>query len=219
MSRRDAIHCRPLRHPVAGLLVSGGDIGLWSLGRRRLLDAGSSSRDVADAGDVVQPSAAPATATTPATAAATTPAPSATSPAPSAASTSVGAKTGSSAALDQQTAKDESSEGSSVVEQFLAAVDAQDSGAAGSLLAPDADFQLEDVTGRVRRITLAQPRMSLVADGQGLPHLALRGSAIVDVVALGGSDLRSGRYTLMVGARRESRRDEWRIWSFELQPQ
>ena len=121
--------------------------------------------------------------------------------------------------MDQQAAKDESSEGSSVVEQFLAAVDAQDSGAASSLVAPDADFQLEDVTGRVRRITLAQPRMSLVADGQGLPHLALRGSASVDVVALGGSALRSGRYTLMVGARRESRRDEWRIWSFELQPQ
>ena len=157
------------------------------------------------------PSSVPAAGSTGATAP-TTPA----TPTPSSAAS---VTAGASGASDQQTEKDESSAGSEVVARFLEAIEAQDFTAAGGLLAPDATFQLEEVTNRVRRITLRTSSMSLAPDGEGQPHLALKGTGNADVTARSGSDLQSGQYRLAVSLRRESRRDEWLVWSFELQPQ
>jgi hypothetical protein len=117
-----------------------------------------------------------------------------------------------------QVTGDEASAGSTLVTRFLDAVNAQDFTAASDLLAPDAAFQLEDVTNRVRRITLAKPTILLVPDEQGTAHLAMMGRGTANVVAVQGSDLESATYDVQIGVRRESRRDEWRIWSFDLQP-
>jgi hypothetical protein len=146
-----------------------------------------------------------------------TPGASSASPGAGDGSTTTSQATGSQA-TDSQTARDESKAGSSVLEQFLAAVSAQDLTTASGLLAPDAAFQAEEVMSRVRRITLHAPDLSLVPDPEGLPHLALKAEVAVDVVAPSGSDLSSGQYRLIAGLRRESRRDDWRVWSFELQP-
>jgi hypothetical protein len=117
-----------------------------------------------------------------------------------------------------QVTGDEASAGSTLVTQFLDAVNAQDFTAASSLLAPDAAFQLEDVMAHVRRITLAKPAILLVPDEQGAAHLAMTGRGTANVVAAKGSELESAAYGLQIGLRRESRRDEWRVWSFDLQP-
>jgi hypothetical protein len=116
-----------------------------------------------------------------------------------------------------QVTGDETSAGSTVVTQFLDAVNAKDLTAAADLLAPDAAFQLEDVTSRVRRITLAKPAI-LVPDEEGPAHLAMIGRGTAEVVAVQGSGLESAVYDVRIGLRRESRRDEWRVWSFDLQP-
>ena len=116
-----------------------------------------------------------------------------------------------------QVTGDETSAGSTVVTQFLDAVNAKNLASASNLLAPDAAFQLEDVTNRVRRITLAKPIL-LVPDEEGPAHLAMMGRGTAGVVAVQGSDLESATYDVRIGLRRESRRDEWRVWSFDLQP-
>lgn len=85
-------------------------------------------------------------------------------------------------------------------------------------MAPDAEFQPEDITNRVRRITLTSARITFLPDEQGLAHLALSGTGGVTVVAVQGSDVRSGSCIVQIGLRRESRRDEWGVWSFELRP-
>ena len=138
-------------------------------------------------------------------------------PSPTAASGVVEDGASGGAAAGQVTGDDVSA-GSTVVTQFLDAVNAKDFTAASSLLAPDAAFQLEDVTSRVRRITLAKPAILLVPDEQGEAHLAMMGRGTVGVVAVQGSDLESATYDVRIGLRRESRRDEWRVWSFDLQP-
>jgi hypothetical protein len=46
----------------------------------------------------------------------------------------------------------------------------------------------------------------------------MMGRGTASVVAVQGSDLESAAYDVRIGVRRESRRDEWRIWSFDLQP-
>ena len=117
-----------------------------------------------------------------------------------------------------QVTGDETSAGSTIVTQFLDAINAQDLTSASNLLAPDAAFQLEDVTNRVRRITLAKPPILLVPYEQGPAHLAMMGRGTAGVVAAQGSDLESATYDVRIGLRRESRRDEWRVWSFDLQP-
>lgn len=127
--------------------------------------------------------------------------------------------TGASAqAADEQTVKDEAAGASAVLRQFLEAVSTHDITAASSLTAADAVFQPEGLLDRARRITLDASSIQLVPDEEGLPHLALKGSGSAEVVARAGSDLSSGPYDLLVGLRRESRRDEWRVWSFDLQP-
>ena len=138
-------------------------------------------------------------------------------PSPTAASGLVG-NGASAGAPAWQVTGDETSAGSTVVTQFLDAVNAQDFTAASDLLAPDAAFQLEDVTNRVRRITLTKPPILLVPDEQGSAHLAIMGRGTAQVVAVQGSDLESAAYGVRIGLRRESRRDEWRVWSFDLQP-
>ena len=117
-----------------------------------------------------------------------------------------------------QVTKEDTSAGATVVGQFLDAVNAQDLTSAAGLLAPDAVFQLEDVTDRVRRITLTRPTILLAPDEQGQAQLAMMGRGTANVVAVKGSDLASATYDVRIGVRRESRRDEWRVWSFDLQP-
>ena len=99
----------------------------------------------------------------------------------------------------------------------MKAVDAGEFSAASSLMAPDAVFQLEDVTNNVARVALAKPSMRVFPDEQGDAHLAMRCSGPVEVVAADGARLESGSYTCVMEFRRDSRRDEWRVWSFALQ--
>jgi hypothetical protein len=123
------------------------------------------------------------------------------------------------AAVDAQTAKDEASAGTAVLQQFVSPVNAGGAAAAAGLLAPDAILQAEDVTGRVKSLSPDAARIRLAGDEAGAPHLALAGSGSVQVTAADGSDLTSGQYRLTVSLRRESRRDEWRVYAFDLQPQ
>jgi len=175
-----------------------------------------------DSGSGESPTTSPAAvAATPSAASgsSTTPVTQATTAAPSSTAASGVAEDGASAgAAAGQVTGDEASAGSTLVTQFLDAVSAQDFTAASDLLAPDAAFQLEDVTSRVRRITLAKPAILLVPGEEGETHLAMMGRGTANVVAVRGSDLESATYDLRIGLRRESRRDEWRVWSFDLQP-
>ena len=82
-------------------------------------------------------------------------------------------------------------------------------------MAPDAGFQLEDITNEVARMALAMSTMH--PDEQGDAHLAMRGSGSVRVVAADGAELESGSYKFTADLRRDSRRDEWRVWYFDLQ--
>ena len=74
------------------------------------------------------------------------------SPTPTAAPASLCAWNGSAGAsaqaADEQTVKDEAAGASSVLRQFVAAVNAHDVAAASRLVASDAEFQAESVTGR-----------------------------------------------------------------------
>ena len=99
----------------------------------------------------------------------------------------------------------------------MKAIDAQDFSAANDLMAPDADFQLEDITNEVARMALARSTLHMFPDEQGTPQLAMRGSGRVNVVAMDGVELESGPHKFTVEVRRDSRRDEWRVWSFDLQ--
>ena len=104
-----------------------------------------------------------------------------------------------------------------VIQRFLEAVAARDFSAASSVMAPDAVFQLEDVINDIARMKLAESTLRVRPDEKGDAHLAMRGSGAVRVVAASGAGLESGSYKFTVELRRDSRRDEWRVWGFELQ--
>lgn len=174
-----------------------------------------------DPGSGESPTALPSAPTTSSAASASlaTSSPQAMTPAPSPTAASGLVENGASAGAPAwQATGDETSAGSTVVTQFLDAVNAKDFTSAYDLLAPDAAFQLEDVTNRVRRITLIKPPILLVPDERGPAHLAMIGRGTAEVVAVRGSDLESASYGVQIALRRESRRDEWRVWSFDLQP-
>ena len=186
-----------------------------------LLVLGAVAGGCGDPGSGESPTTSPSAPTTSAAASGSlaTPFPQATTPAPSPTAASGLVENGASAGAPAwQATGDETSAGSTVVTQFLDAVNAQDLTSADDLLAPDAAFQLEDVTNRVRRITLTKPAILLVPDEQGPAHLAMIGRGTANVAAVQGSDLESASYGVQIGLRRESRRDEWRVWSFDLQP-
>jgi hypothetical protein len=86
-------------------------------------------------------------------------------------------------------------------------------------MAPDAGFQLEDITNEVAHMKWAKSTTHVFPDDQRnlTPHLAMRGSGLVNVVAMDGAALESGPYKFTVEVRRDSRRDEWRVWYFHLQ--
>ncbi len=190
------------------LLVLGGVAGGCG-------DPGSGASPTTTSTAPAMSSAASGSAATPLTQATTAAAAAASSPTSASGLAEDGASAGAPA---WQVTGDDSSAGSTVVTRFLDAVNAQDLTAAADLLAPDAAFQLEDVTSRVRRITLAKPAILLVPDEEGPAQLAMVGRGTANVTAVRGSDLASAAYDLRIGLRRESRRDEWRIWSFDLQP-
>jgi hypothetical protein len=99
------------------------------------------------------------------------------------------------------------------------AIDTQDFSAASDLTASDARFQLEDITNEVAGMTLAKSATHVFpgAEEDLTPHLAMRGSGLVDVIAVEGAALASGSHKFRVELRRDSRRDEWRVWYFGLQ--
>jgi len=116
-----------------------------------------------------------------------------------------------------QATGDESSAAATVVRRFVGAVDARDFTEAGNLMAPDAVFRLEDVTDDVAHMKLARSTLSIGPDGEGRAHLAMTGAGAVSIVAGSGGELESGSCRFTVGLHRDSRRDEWRVWDFELQ--
>lgn len=192
-----------------------------------LLAAGAVAGGCGDQGSAGSPATTSAPATSPTapgspatTSAQTTTSAPATTPAPSTtAASGLGENRAGSGEPAWQVTEDDTAAGSTVVTRFLDAVNARDFTSASELLAPDAVLQVEEVTSRVRRITLTKSPILLVPDEQGPAQLAVTARGTVDVVAAQGSDLRSAVYGMQVGLRRESRRDEWRVWSFDLQPQ
>jgi hypothetical protein len=148
-----------------------------------------------------------------------TPSTPATPSSPPASASSAAADTGASTSAPAwQATTDESSTGSTVAKQFLNAIDAQDLTLMSSLMAPGAESQLEDITKSVRRIALTPPRILVVPDPQGPAHLAMMATGRVEVVAASNAGLGSGAYTVRIDLRRDSRRDEWLVGSFDLQP-
>ena len=83
-------------------------------------------------------------------------------------------------------------------------------------MASDAAFQLEDITNVVARMALTKSTLRVLPDEQGDAHLDIRGGGSVKVVAVDGAGLESGSHDFNVELRRESRRDEWRVWDFKL---
>jgi hypothetical protein len=98
------------------------------------------------------------------------------------------------------------------------ALDDQDFTTVSSLMAPDAAFAAEDITNVAARMALKKSTLRVLPDEQGDAHLAMTGSGTVHVVAVDGAELESGSYTCVIELRRDSRRDEWRVWGFELRP-
>jgi predicted lipid-binding transport protein (Tim44 family) len=147
-----------------------------------------------------------------------TPSPSITTSSPAVASPSPsGSATVSTGDSAWQATGDDLSAAETATKRFVEAIDAQDFGAASDLMAPDAGFQLEDITNEVARMALARSTMHVFPDEQGTPHLAMKGSGVVKVVAIDGAELDSGSHKFAVELRRDSRRDEWRVWYFNLQ--
>jgi hypothetical protein len=103
-----------------------------------------------------------------------------------------------------------------VSERFVNAINARDYSAASDLMAPDALFTLEGITDAVARMALVQSPMRVVPDEQGTPHLAMKGGGLVSVVARSGAGLKSGVHRFALKLRRDSLRDEWRVWYFGL---
>ena len=115
-----------------------------------------------------------------------------------------------------QAPADEHAAALDVTERFINAIAAQDFSAASDLMAPDAVFTLDGITNAIAGMSLVTSTMRVSPDEHGTPHLAMKGGGLVSVDARGGGGFKSGVYRFAVSVRRDSRRDEWRVWDFDL---